>query len=94
MTGRRMLRLIVAFAAMAASVTLASVPAAAAHAEPTPASTPTPGPVADDPSDPVRAAEYWLDGAGIRDAWKVTRGKGTTIAVIDTGIGRPPGDLR
>lgn len=90
MTGRRMLRLIVAFAAMAASVTLASVPAAAAHAEPTPASTPTPGPVADDPSDPVRAAEYWLDGAGIRDAWKVTRGKGTTIAVIDTGIGRPP----
>lgn len=91
MTGRRMLRLLAVFAAMAASVTLASAPAAAAApAEPTPTSTPAPGPVADDPSDPVRAAEYWLDGAGIREAWEVTRGKGATIAVIDTGIGTPP----
>lgn len=40
--------------------------------------------------DPVRAAEYWLDDYGIRDAWKTTRGAGVRIAVIDTGIGRAP----
>ena len=32
-------------------------------------------------------AEYWLDEYGITDAWETTRGEGTTIAVIDTGIG-------
>jgi len=37
--------------------------------------------------DPVRAAEYWLDEYGVTDAWKTTKGKGATIAVIDTGIG-------
>ncbi|WP_119697122.1 S8 family serine peptidase [Microbacterium halotolerans] len=37
--------------------------------------------------DPIRAAEYWLDEYGISDAWETTRGEGTTIAVIDTGIG-------
>ncbi|PZQ89875.1 MAG: peptidase S8 [Leifsonia xyli] len=41
------------------------------------------------PADAVRSAEYWLDDYGIRDAWKVTRGKGVTIAVIDTGVGTP-----
>ncbi|MGN7950048.1 S8 family peptidase [Microbacterium sp. 22215] len=51
----------------------------------------TPPPVPDDPADPVRASEYWLDGAGIRDAWQTTRGDGVTIAVIDTGIGKVPG---
>lgn len=40
--------------------------------------------------DPTQAAEYWLDDYGIREAWKVTRGEGVTIAVIDTGIGRGP----
>ncbi|MGB4135272.1 MAG: S8 family serine peptidase, partial [Microbacterium sp.] len=39
----------------------------------------------------VRAAEYWLDGARIRDAWHITRGAGVTIAVIDTGIAKPAG---
>ncbi len=42
------------------------------------------------PTDAVRAAEYWLDDYGIRDAWRVTRGAGVTIAVIDTGVGSPP----
>ena len=42
------------------------------------------------PIDPIRAAEYWLDGNGIREAWKTTRGKGVTIAVIDTGIAKGP----
>lgn len=76
-------RLLLAIATVTAFVVLASGPAAAAP-------SPSPSPVADDPSDPVRAAEYWLDGAGIREAWQVTRGEGVTIAVIDTGIGKPP----
>jgi len=49
------------------------------------ASTSTPG-----AGDPARAAEYWLDEYGIRAAWQTTRGKGATIAIIDTGIGRTP----
>ncbi|MFT4136296.1 S8 family serine peptidase [Microbacterium sp.] len=40
--------------------------------------------------DPVRSAEYWLDDYGVRAAWQTARGKGVTIAVIDTGIGRDP----
>ena len=40
--------------------------------------------------DPVRAAEYWLDDYGIRDAWQTTRGAGVRIAIIDTGVGRGP----
>lgn len=76
-----MLRGTVAIAAVVASVLLSA-------AAPTP--TPTPPPVPDDPTDPVRATEYWLDGAGIREAWHTTRGKGVTIAIIDTGIGKVP----
>jgi len=41
-------------------------------------------------TDPVRAAEYWLDDYGIRTAWQTTRGAGVRIAVIDTGIARGP----
>jgi membrane-anchored mycosin MYCP len=48
------------------------------------AASPTP------PPDPVRGLEYWLDDYGIRSAWQTTRGKGATIAVIDTGIARAP----
>lgn len=44
----------------------------------------------DEPVDPAQAAEYWLDGNGIREAWKTTRGKGVTIAIIDTGIAKGP----
>lgn len=79
MTGRRMLRGVALLAAVTASVLLLGA-----------AATPTPGPVPDDPSDPVRASEYWLDGARIREAWHTTRGEGVTIAVIDTGIGIVP----
>lgn len=79
MTRRPTLRGLAAVAVVAASVLLlgATVP-------------PSTGPVPDDPSDPVRASEYWLDGARIREAWQTTRGDGVTIAVIDTGIGRVP----
>jgi subtilisin family serine protease len=77
MIRRRMLRSVVAIAAVTASVLLLGA-------------TATPGLVPDDPSDPVRASEYWLDGARIREAWQTTRGEGVTIAVIDTGIGIVP----
>lgn len=99
MSWRRMLSGIVVCTAMTASAILAASPSAAAPAptalasvpaETTPSPTPTPPPIPDDPSDPVRAKEYWLDGARIRDAWHITRGAGVTIAVIDTGIGKPP----
>ncbi|OCG76585.1 S8 family serine peptidase [Microbacterium sediminis] len=52
----------------------------------TPAPTPSPSGTADPDADPIREAEYWLDDYGITEAWKTTRGKGVTIAVIDTGI--------
>lgn len=74
MIRRRALRAVVAVATAAASVLLAGA-------------TPTPEPVTE---DPVRAAEYWLDGANIREAWETTRGEGVTIAVIDTGIADVP----
>lgn len=60
-----------------------STAAAAAPVDEAPAA-----PAAD--TDPTRAAEYWLDDYGVREAWKTAKGKGVTIAVIDTGIGRTP----
>ncbi|WP_431806978.1 S8 family serine peptidase [Microbacterium paraoxydans] len=80
MSRRRMLRSVVAAAAVATTVLLLG----------SSATTATPPPIPDDPADPVRAAEYWLDGARIREAWQTTRGEGVTIAVIDTGIGKVP----
>lgn len=53
---------------------------------PTPTPTPT-SPVPDDRNDPTRAAQYWLDDLGIREAWNTTLGEGVKIAVIDTGVG-------
>lgn len=41
-------------------------------------------------ADAARDAEYWLDEYGVRAAWETTKGKGATIAIIDTGIGRNP----
>ncbi|MEV8250677.1 S8 family serine peptidase [Microbacterium sp. NPDC076768] len=78
MTTRRTLRSAAAIVVVAVSVLLTGA-------------TATPQPVPDDPADPVRASEYWLDGAGIREAWQTTRGEGVTIAIIDTGIGKVPG---
>lgn len=37
-------------------------------------------------ADQVRDAEYWLTDYGIQRAWQTTRGAGTTVAVIDTGV--------
>lgn len=57
-----------------------------ALAAPLVAATGSPTPAA----DPERAAEYWIDSAHIDAAWKTTRGAGTTIAIIDTGIAKGP----
>lgn len=54
------------------------------------AAAPNVDPTPDPNVDAARAAEYWLDEYGIRTAWQTTRGKGATIAIIDTGIGRAP----
>lgn len=59
--------------------------AAPAFAEADPPAAPAPA-----PTDPARSAEYWLDEYGVRTAWDTTRGAGTTIAIIDTGVGRDP----
>ncbi|MEJ1087220.1 S8 family serine peptidase [Microbacterium sp. Mu-80] len=105
MTTGRMLSGIAAIAAMTASVLVGAAPAAGGDAADADAAAsassafatsaespePTPLPIPDDPTDPIRAKEYWLDGAKIRDAWRVTRGQGVTIAVLDTGIGEAGG---
>ena len=67
-----------AIAAAAAALTLVTAAPAAAVAPEAPE------------EDPVRAAQYWLADYGIDKAWETTRGKGVTIAVIDTGIGKGP----
>lgn len=54
-------------------------------------SSPSPSPTKS--KDPVRSSEYWLDEYGITDAWDTTKGKGATIAVIDTGIAEGPKEL-
>ncbi|MCR2784342.1 MULTISPECIES: S8 family serine peptidase [unclassified Microbacterium] len=67
----------------AAALVLASI--AMLGAAPAPAPEPEPAAVPD-----LRALEYWLDDYGIREAWQTTRGEGTRIAVIDTGVARGP----
>jgi type VII secretion-associated serine protease mycosin len=52
-----------------------------------------PGAAVAAPSDLVQSREYWLDDYGIRDAWAVTKGKGVTIAIIDTGVASGIRDL-
>ncbi len=86
---RRPARVVGALLAVVFATTLftgASIPPDDEPSDPPPPSHPYP----DDPVDPVRAEEYWLDALGIRTAWETTRGAGQTIAVIDTGIAAGP----
>ncbi|WP_345751026.1 S8 family serine peptidase [Microbacterium rhizophilus] len=77
-----------AFTALAALLTGAA-PAPTPDPVQTPGAEATPEPEATkEPT--LRERQYWLEEYGIRDAWKVTRGEGTTIAVIDKGIADGP----
>ncbi|MEN2740111.1 S8 family serine peptidase [Microbacterium sp. X-17] len=86
---RRTTRLAAAVLALASIAALgaAASPPAVSPSSVSPSSVSTP---ASPSGDPVQAAEYWLNDYGIRDAWQVTRGAGTKIAIIDTGIGQGP----
>ena len=45
-------------------------------------------------ADGVRDGQYWLDDYGIRDAWNTTKGRGVTIAIIDTGVDGSVAELK
>lgn len=56
-----------------------------------PAATPVVAPAAK--ADGIRDRQYWLDEYGIRNAWRVTRGEGVVIAIIDSGVDAAHPDL-
>ena len=65
-------------AAAVAAIGLAAAPVVPAHAAPGP-----------------RADQWWFDSWGIQqDVWPVTKGKGVTVAVIDTGVNAQLPDMR
>ena len=69
-------RLVVSLWSAAAVVLVAVVPVGAVAAQ----------------ADEVRSLEYWLTDYGFSEAWSTTKGAGTTVAVIDTGVdGSAPG---
>jgi len=46
------------------------------------------------PNDPYFARQWFLPRIGAPTAWKTTKGKGVTIAIVDTGVARRHEDLR
>lgn len=56
-----------------------------------PAAAPLHAPAA--AADAVRDRQYWLDEYGIREAWRVTRGEGVVIAILDSGVDARHPDL-
>src|SRR5439155_8067338 len=51
------------------------------------------GAAASYPNDPYYGRQWNLRRIGAPQAWKVTKGKGITIAIIDTGVARQHEDL-
>lgn len=45
-------------------------------------------------ADAIRDREYWLSDYGFQQAWKITKGAGVKVAIIDTGIDVTHPDLQ
>ncbi|OIV37934.1 hypothetical protein BIV57_08325 [Mangrovactinospora gilvigrisea] len=66
---------------------LADAPSAAASPVPAPTTAATAS------ADPIRARQWYLDTLGAPRAWTQTRGRGITVAVLDTGVAAANPDL-
>jgi subtilisin family serine protease len=42
----------------------------------------------------VQSQQWWIARLGLRDTWKISEGKGVTVAVVDSGVDARFGDLR
>lgn len=45
-------------------------------------------------ADAIRDREYWISDYGFQKAWKITKGAGVKVAIIDTGIDSTHPDLQ
>ncbi|MFF3289809.1 type VII secretion-associated serine protease mycosin [Streptomyces sp. NPDC003023] len=45
-------------------------------------------------ADSIRSQQWHLNAMGAEEIWKISTGKGVTVAVIDTGVDADNGDLR
>ena len=42
----------------------------------------------------LQSQEWWISRLGLNDAWKISKGAGVTVAVLDSGVNATVGDLR
>jgi hypothetical protein len=42
----------------------------------------------------LQSQEWWISRLGLRSVWKISKGAGITVAVLDTGVKAAVGDLR
>ncbi len=45
-------------------------------------------------ADDIRDRQYWLSQSGIEEAWKVSKGEGVKVAIIDSGVDKSHPDLK